>query len=423
MTALPPPAERRRLEALSPDEKAAWQLDRLNRLLAKILPANRFYADKLSDVSTPLASLDELAELPFTRKQELAQRGTGYAANLTYEQAAYQRWHQTSGTRARPLRVLDTAEDWRWWIEAWQYPLDAAGATSADRAYMAFSFGPFIGFWSAFDACSARGLMVIPGGGQSTLARLQAIESSAATIVLCTPSYALHMAEVAAQHSMDVAKWSVRTLIVAGEPGGSTPAVRRRIEQSWGATLIDHAGASEVGPWGYGPGTGGGIFINEADFIAEFINIETGKPAAEGELSEIVLTALGRAGSPVIRYRTGDLARPSWTQPSDNRFVFLPGGVISRADDMLIVRGVNVFPTSIEQIVRSFPEVVEYRVTAFKQEEMDQLRLEVEDHLHDPKRIAEELQLRIGLRIDVQDVPAGSLPRFEGKAKRFIDKR
>lgn len=423
MTTLATPADRRRLESQEPAAKAARQLQRLNALLAEILPANRFYAQKLAKRPTALTDLAQLAEFPFTQKQELAQRGSVYATNLTYDLKQYRRCHQTSGTRGRPLRVLDTADDWRWWIDLWQYPLDAAGATVDDKAYLAFSFGPFIGFWSAFDACAARGLMTIPGGGLSTLGRLEAIESSQATILFCTPSYALHLAEVAGEHSIDVAKWPVRALIVAGEPGGSTPAVRRRIEQSWGATLIDHAGASEVGPWGYGPPTGGGIFVNEADFIAEFIGLETGKPAVEGELSEIVLTSLGRTGSPILRYRTGDLARPSWTQPGDNRFVFLPGGVISRADDMLIIRGVNVFPSSIEQIVRSFPEVVEYRVTAFKSSEMDQLALEVEDHLHAPRRIAEELQLRLGLRIDVVDVPPGSLPRYEGKGRRFVDER
>ena len=156
---------------------------------------------------------------------------------------------------------------------------------------------------------------------------------------------------------------------------------------------------------------------------AEFLSVETGKPAAEGELAELVLTNLGRVGCPTIRYRTGDLVRPSWTHAGPNRFVFLEGGVIGRADDMLVVRGVNVFPSALDQILRSFPEVVEYRVTAHKIGEMDQLTIEIEDHLDAPGRVSDELRLRLGLKLEVRSVPLGMLPRVEGKSKRFIDER
>jgi phenylacetate-CoA ligase len=201
------------------------------------------------------------------------------------------------------------------------------------------------------------------------------------------------------------------------------PAIRSRIESHWQARLLDHAGASEVGSWGYGDAAGNGLFVNENDFIAEFLSVETGTPAAEGELSELVLTNLARAGSPVIRYRTGDLVRPSWQHGGENRFVFLPGGVLSRADDMMVIRGVNIFPSSVEQILRSFPEVIEYRMTARKQSEMDHLIVEIEDRLSQPDRVATELQLRLGLKVEVRQVPLGSLPRVEGKGKRFVDER
>ncbi len=166
---------------------------------------------------------------------------------------------------------------------------------------------------------------------------------------------------------------------------------------------------------------GRGLWINEHDFVAEFLSLETGKPAAEGELAELVLTNLGRLGSPTIRYRTGDLVRPCWTHAGPNRFVFLEGGVIARSDDMLVVRGVNVFPSSLDQILRSFPEVVEYRVTARKSGEMDQLIVEIEDHLNAPQRVADELRLRLGLKLEVRSVTPGTLPRVEGKGKRFFD--
>lgn len=429
--------ERRRLAALDREHLVAHQLQRLNRLLAEILPANRFYADKLADllVESPtgssnsllkLASLDDLARLPYTYKEELLgapQHDAWGAANRTYALERYVRFHQTSGTHGRPLVVLDTADDWQWWLDCWQYVLDAAELGPADRLFMAFSFGPYIGFWSAHDAAIERGCLVIPGGGMNTLGRLEAIRASGATAVFCTPSYALHLAEVGAANQLPTSKLKVRTLVLAGEPGGSIPSVRQRIEEAWNARVIDHAGASEIGAWGIPDRDGRGLHVLESEFMAEFLAVESGEPAAEGELAELVLTTLGRAGYPVIRYRTGDLVRPTWNTIGENRFVFLEGGVLGRSDDMIVVRGVNIFPSAIEEIVRGFPEVAEYRLTASKAGAMDKLHVEIEDRLSQPERVARELQLRLGLRIDVTLVASGSLPRFEGKGRRFVDER
>ena len=415
---------RRELERLSRDELTCLQLDRLNRLLEAILPRNRLYAEKLADVRLPVSSLDELTDWPFTTKDELAQTALdGIAANHTYAREHYIRFHRTSGTRGRPLAILDTADDWQWWIETWQYVLDAAGLEPTDRVFAAFSFGPFIGFWTGCDAALARGAMVIPGGGLTTLARIELIRTSQATALMCTPSYALHMAESAKEEGIDIRATAVQTIIVAGEPGGSVPAIRHRIETAWDARVIDHAGATEVGPWGYAHPTGRGLHVAESEFIAEFLSVDTGRTAQEGELAELILTTLNRSGCPVIRYRTGDLVRPTWQTDGENRFVLLEGGVLGRVDDMLVIRGINVFPSSVEQILHSFPEVAEYRLIADRVAEMDALTVEIEDRLNDPARVAKELRLRLGLRTDVRCVPAGSLPRFEGKSKRFIDQR
>ena len=417
--------ERRRLESLDSNELTKLQLDKLNALLSTILPHNTFYASKLSGIELPLRSLADLDRLPYTFKDELICNGSDgdFSKNLTYPIEQYNRFHRTSGTRGYALVVLDSDSDWRWWIDTWQFVLDAAELTPRDRVFMAFSFGPFIGFWSAFDAAIARGCLVIPGGGLSTLARLDTIRNNAVTAICCTPTYALHLVEVAAENDIKLASFDVRRIIVAGEPGGSLPAVRERIESAWNAKVIDHGGASEIGPWGYADEQQRGLHIVESEFIAEFLSVESGKPAGEGELAELVLTTLGRAGSPVIRYRTGDLVRPSWNATNANRFVLLEGGVLGRTDDMMIIRGVNIFPSSIEQILHSFPEVIEYRITATKAGEMDALRIEVEDRLHESARIAQELELRLGLRIAIADVPIGSLPRFEAKGKRFVDQR
>jgi phenylacetate-CoA ligase len=417
--------DRRQLEQLTREELARHHLARLNELLTEVVPHNRFYAEKLARIELPLASLTDLASLPFTFKDELvtAPSAGEFAANLTYPLARYVRYHHTSGTRGRAMPVLDTSEDWQWWVETWQFVLDAAEVGPEDRVFLAFSFGPFIGFWSAHDAAVARGTLVIPGGGMNTLARLEMIRRTRSTVLFCTPSYALRLAEVALEHQIDPAGLEVRRIIVAGEPGGSVPALRRRIEGAWNARLIDHAGASEIGPWGYGDRAGRGLYIAETEFIAEFLSLESGGPATDGQLAELVLTSLGRFGSPVIRYRTGDVVRPRNQATETNRFVLLEGGVLGRTDDMLIVRGVNVFPSSVEQILRAFPEVVEYRVTVHRQSSRDLLAVEIEDRLEQPERVARELHIRLGLKVDVRCVPLGSLPRFEGKGRRFIDQR
>ena len=397
--------------------------------------------------SLQLDDLAQLSQFPFTVKHDLINESdpAGFAKNLTFAPDAYIRFHRTSGTSGRPMVVLDTQNDWNWWMEAWQYVLDSADLTSDDRVLMAFSFGPFIGFWSAFDAVVERGAMVIPTGAMTSLARLELIQSTAASVVFCTPSYAIHLAQVAEENGIRLADHakSVKRIVVAGEPGGSIPTTKVKIESAWGAEVIDHCGASEVGPWGFAcPGGNGaddqGIFVNEAEFIAEFIRVgETG--AASGEdlnsavLSsaeateqgtfELVLTCLGRIGSPIVRYRTGDLVRPVWDHEHDCRFVKLAGGVLGRADDMMIIRGVNVFPASVEQILRGFPEVVEFRTTAFKQGAMDQLKIEVEATVDDIEPIRLALQNQLGFRVDVELVANQTLPRFEAKGKRFVDNR
>lgn len=409
----------------------AIKLARLRGLLRDILPHNAFYAAKLARCADPagITSLAELADWPFTFKEELvAAAAAGVPGNLTWPRDRYVRFHQTSGTHGRPLPVFDTAADWQWWMECWRSILARGGVAAGDRVLVASSFGPFAGFWSGFDAVVAAGALAIPTGGLSTLARLELMRTHEPTVLVATPSYALHLAEVAVDEKLEGAAASVRLVIVAGEPGGSVPAVRRRIADAWQAAVLDHAGATEVGPWGVGDLGGPGLDVLEPWFHPEFLSLETGGAAAAGELAELVLTTLGRTGAPVIRYRTGDVVRPMWPSEADVAagacpWVRLAGGILGRTDDMLVVRGINVFPGAIDDIVRSFPEIVEYRLTVTTDAALDRIALEIEDRLADPARVARELKVRLGLRVDVTVVPIGSLPRFEGKGRRVIDRR
>ncbi len=405
----------------------AHQLSRLNRLL----PAARtqpFYADRLSSLSLPLTSLGQLSEIPLLSKAELLANVAGKPARIFgLPQHRYTRFHQTSGTSGWPMPVLDTPEDWEWWLECWQYVLDAAQVTSSDIAMMAFSFGPFIGFWTANDALVQRGAMVIPGGGLSSEARLKMICDHNCTIVCCTPTYALHLASVAAEHGIDLRSTAVRRIIVAGEPGGSVPAIRDRIEAAWGARVVDHSGASEVGAWGFGSSDGNGLHVIEAEFIAERLHFDDehphGRAVADGEPAELVLTNLGRLGGPAIRYRTGDIVRGYRDHDYDCRFLWLRGGVLGRADDMMVIRGVNVFPSSIEAIVREVDATAEFRIIATRNSEMDQLAIEAELSESKTNILQALLRDRLGMRVDVTIVPPQTLPRFQAKSKRLIDHR
>ncbi len=408
----------------------AFKLDRLLGLVRDILPHNKFYAAKLGRVAAQeLASLDDLASWPFTFKEGLvAAAENGIPGNLTWPVERYTRFHQTSGTHGRPLPVFDTPDDWAWWMECWRVILDRGGVRPSDRVLVASSFGPYAGFWSCFDAVVAREALAIPTGGMPSLGRLQLARSLAATVLVATPSYALHLAEVAKENKIDLAATSVRLVVVVGEPGGSIPATRARIADAWGSDVLDHAGATEVGPWGVGDMVGGGLDVIETAFHPEFLALDSGRPAGPGELAELVLTTLGRTGAPVIRYRTGDVVRPVWTTDSDlsegaSPWVRLEGGILGRVDDMLVVRGVNIFPGAIDDIARSFPEVVEHRLTVATRGSLDVLSLEIEDRLDDPARVAKELELRLGLKVTVSTVPFGSLPRFEGKGRRLVDRR
>ena len=322
---------------------------------------------------------------------------------------------------------LDTEESWQWWAECWKVILEAAGIRPEDRIYFAFSFGPFIGFWAGWEGARKLGAMTVSGGGQSTSQRLRAIIDYGPTVLICTPTYALHMASEARKAGIDLAKESaIRITLHAGEPGASIPSTKMMIESSWGAKCFDHPGATEVGAFAF-ECQSGAVHVNENEFIAEVLHPNSSEAVSEGERGELVITNLGRIGSTVIRYRTGDLVQPSYQPCSCGRpFLVLQSGVLGRVDDMVIVRGVNVFPSAIENTLREFPEIEEFCVEVFEKEAMKELRVIIEPHSDQSslealaERVKQRLRERIGLRPYVELVASGTLPRFELKAKRFF---
>lgn len=414
------------------------QLTKLNGLL-DALRANPFYAAKLAGTGLldGVTNLSEFsARCPFTTKAELVadqQAHPPYGTNLTFPLERYTRCHQTSGSSGSPLRWLDTPESWTWMLDNWETVHRQAGTTAADRIFFAFSFGPFLGFWTAFESAQRLGCLVISGGGMTSVARLKAILDLQATILCCTPTYALHLAEVAAKEGLDLRRSCVKTLSVAGEPGGSIPATRARLEELWpGARVYDHHGMTEVGPVSYEcPDRPGVLNIIRRAFIAEVVDPATGQSVGNAGRGELILTTLGRTGSPLLRYRTGDLVQLSTlnshpaTSPIDSSDLALEGGILGRVDDMVVVRGVNVYPSAIEEIIRRVGGVAEYQVHVSQRQALTELTVTVEPaaQVAGPE-LAGKLTAAFGsslaLRVPVALAAPGALPRFESKAKRWL---
>ncbi len=411
------------------------QTQRLRELLLEIIPANRFYGQKLAAAGIQpkdIGTLADFSRVPFTTKAELSADQIAYPPYgqvLTYQISRYVRFCQTSGTTSQPLRWLDTPESWSWLLGCWELIYKIVGVESGDRLFFGFSFGPFLGFWTAFDAACRLGFMCLPGGGLSSAARLRFLLDNEATVVLCTPTYALRLAEVAREQGIELKNSPVHKLIVAGEPGGSIPAMRARIESDWGARVFDHNGLTEVGAVGVEcPENPAGIHILEPEYIAEIIDPAAGQPVSPGTMGELVLTNLDRWGSPALRYRTGDLVMADpHPCPCGRSLLRLQGGILGRTDDMIHIRGNNFYPSALEAVIHRFPEVSEYRVEVDQSESLTVLRIELEpasDSLATglAERVDQAFREELLFRAEVRTVAPGSLPRFEMKAHRFHKK-
>ena len=363
--------------------------------------------------------LERWLQVPLTNKGDLLSDAQAYApwgSVMTEPMERYRRFCQTSGTSTgQPMAWVDTPESWEVLLGCWRKVLLAAELQQGtDRVFFAFSFGPFLGFWTAFEAAAAD-YLIIPGGGMSSEARMAAIARYGATVLCCTPTYALRLGELAS-----VTPHSVRKIIVAGEPGGSVPAVRERIESLWNARVFDHHGMTEVGPVSLERSDRPGYLevMNHA-YVAEILDPGTGLEVGEGECGELVLTTLLRSACPLIRYRTGDWVR----KRTLDGVLCLEGGVLSRCDEMVVVRGVNVYPSAVDNVVRGFPGVVEYMVLRHKVDAMDELEVQVELAETTDADVISGLERKLkdvfSLRMPVKQVTPGSLPRHEFKARRW----
>ena len=420
------------LETMPPKAIEALQIEKLRSMFKKIYGHNRFYTEKFDSAGIDhetIQNVNDMAKIPLTNKEELIkaqQYNPPFGSNATFPESAYSRFHQTSGTTGKPLRVLDTPESWEWWGRCWGFVLTGAGLTENDRLFVPFSFGPFIGFWAALEGARIINTMMIPGGGRDSLERLHLMKELGVTAICCTPTYALRLAEVAQEAEFDLNEIPLRISILSGEPGANVPATKTRVESVWNVKSYDHAGASEVGAHSFEceiqPN---GTHVNESEFIVEVLNPDTLEPVSEGEQGELIITNLGRIGFPVIRYRTGDLVRLNHEPCKCGRtFPRFEGGVLGRVDDMVVVRGINVFPSAIENLIRRSDEVEEFRITVSTVKQMGHLSIELDlkkyaDPENAKKDVYQQIRNELSLSSEIKVVPHGSLPRFEMKARRF----
>jgi phenylacetate-CoA ligase len=407
----------------------ALQWGKLAGLMERIGGSESFYARRLVADGVKWGEIGDLdsfvRRVRFTTKEELlADRleRAPFGSQMLERSERYTRFCQTSGTSTgQPMAWLDTPESWEAMLGCWRRVYEAAELVpGVDRVFFAFSFGPFLGFWTAFEA-AARDYLVLPGGGLSSQARLECLRRYQATVLCCTPTYALRLGEQIGEESgVKLEELAVRKVIVAGEPGGCVPAVRRRIESLWGARVFDHHGMTEVGPVSYETvGNPGGLMVIEEAYLAEVVDRVTGEEVEEGACGELVLTTLDRPACPLLRYRTGDLVRKRIV---DGR-LFLEGGILCRVDDMVVVRGVNVYPAAVEEVVRGFAEVVEFEVEQREVEAMTELTLRVELVEGADEAVVERLGAKLrdtfALRMPVRLAASGTLPRHEFKSNRW----
>ncbi len=427
------------METLPPAQLREVQLLKLRRMVQWAWHNSPFYRDKFDRSGvTPedIRSLDDLRRFPLTEKSEwLKAQGPEprtFGKTAAVPETDVIRYHQTSGTTGDSIRLAFSARDWNVWLQCWGYGLSAARLTARDRILVCFPFNLFVGWWGGQDAARLLGCRVYSGGGMSSRERLAVVRDHHITALMGAPSYLLRLALTAeSELGLDPGEMGVRRLICGAEAGASIPATRQRLKRAWQAEVFDHLGASEVGPWGYECSAHpGGVHICEAFFHLEFLDPATLEPAAPGEVSRVVITSLEKYAQPVIRWDLKDLVRLSESScPCGRTFRRVKGGILGRADDLIKIRGVLFSLQAVEDVVRAFEQISDYRVVISRQREMDQLTIQVEARPEgeEAKRLEEDLvsalELETHLRFTAELLAEGTLPNQEIKTRRVMDLR
>jgi phenylacetate-CoA ligase len=430
------------VEAMDSADREELQVRRFREQANYAYENSPFYREKFDEAGidpTTIETMADVRDVPTTTKDELRDAQTTepfpYGDLLAVSPDEVTEYHQTSGTTGQPVRQADSWQDWEWWGDCWATVLWAQGVRPDDRVFFPFSYNVFVAFWAAHYGAERIGAEVVPGGNLSSVQRVRKMDELAITTFASTPTYALRLAEVAEEEGFDPAGMAVERIVCAGEPGASVPGTKDRIERRWGATVYDHAGATEAGAWGFScDGDSTGVHVNEGSFLVEVLDDE-GEPVENGERGEIVITPLAREAQPYIRFELRDLVEIRSGEVCDcgRTFRFAEGGVLGRSDDLTKVNGVLLSPTAIEDTVRQCDVVSdEYRVAIDNHDEKDiDVVTLVCESAPDARAADEEIErtlradlketTNLSFRIEVRDHE--SLGRFELKADRLTDDR
>lgn len=425
-----------KIECASRDEMKAIQSERLVDTVQRIyhsIPSYRKKMQELGLVPGDIKSIDDLPKLPFTTKQDL--RDNYPFGMFTVPMSEIVRVHASSGTTGKPTVVGYTRKDLNTWAEVVSRTLCMAGVHRNDMVQIAYGYGLFTGGLGIHYGCENLGATVIPISGGNTQKQLQLMQDFGTSVIACTPSYALFLAEAMADAGIKKEDMKLRVGIFGAEPW--TEEMRREIEVKLGVKAIDIYGLSEV----IGPGVSCecesqcGMHINEDHFVPEIIHPETLEPLPAGEIGELVFTTVTKEGIPIIRYRTRDLTRLIYDKCECGRTLVRMEKCTGRSDDMLIIRGVNVFPSQIESVLLDMSETEPHYLLIVEREgNLDTLKLmvEVQEQFFSDevkqlevlrKKITHNLQSTLGISVNVKLVEPKTIERTAGKAKRVIDNR
>lgn len=431
------------LETMPREELRELQLERFKRQLRYVYEETPFYRRKLDEAGIDPADIHTLADvrtIPITTKDELrGAQGTEpfpYGDLLAADSLDVTEYHQTSGTTGQPVRQADSWADWEWWSDCWCTVLWAQGIRPDDRVYFPFSYNEFIAFWAAHIACERIGAEVVPGGNRSSAQRVRKMDELDCTCFMSTPTYALRLAEVAQQEGFDPAEMAIERIVCAGEPGASVPGTKQRLEEAWGATVYDHAGATEAGAWGFTCEESTAVMhFNEGQFLVEVLD-DDGEPVEDGERGELVITPLNRRAQPYIRFELNDIVeyRSHGSCACGRTFDIAEGGVRGRSDDLTKVNGVLLSPIAVEDTVRQAEYVGdEFQIEIESHPEkagIDVMTVRVERIPQDDRssesireQLSDELKHTLGMTCRIEVLPYESLERPELKADRVTDHR
>jgi phenylacetate-CoA ligase len=425
-------------EILPREKLEDLQLQRFRERMQYVCDRSPMYKrkyDKAGIKPADIRSLDDIQNVPFTVKEELREsqvQHPPWGDFLCIPPEEGVRVFQTTGTTGIPVKAMMNKTDWTiHFYEQFMHFMYGYGIKASDILFVPFGYGLYIAWWGFQAALEQAGVMIVPGGAQSSKDRVKNIFDWNATVVCGTPTYLLSLGDTAKNMGMPLADSAVRIAVTAGEPGANVPATKAAIEELWGAKCYDDIGSTEITNFGFECIAQQGTHVIETMFYAECLDPDTLKPVADGEIGELVLSNLCTESMPLLRFRIRDLVRfNKETCECDRSFLRLDGGVLGRSDDMFQFAGVNIFPSAIENLIREVPEFSnEYQIIVPKMGSGRHIQIRIEPDTAEVSRdrmaqavekFIETVKYRVTITPDVEIAEIGELPRFELKAKRLI---